>query len=120
MESKTIAETYKKELSKLDKDKYEDQIKRSKETIKAIDSLINGYIGKEDKRQGITRNPEVTPLQRLRIARSYVRNSQSGLTSTETILIQHAKDALNNFLKKPMISLIQNGQLIKLKWSKLK
>ena len=98
VESKTIAETYKKDLSKLDKKLYKDQIKASKDIVKSIDSLINKYLGKVDKRQGITRNPEVTPLQRLGLARNYVNNSQTGLTSTETTLIKHAKTALNKLL----------------------
>ncbi|WP_400079789.1 WD40/YVTN/BNR-like repeat-containing protein [Winogradskyella sp. R77965] len=98
VESKTIAETYKKNLSKLDKEKYKDQIKGSKDIVKSIDSLIDKYLGKVDKRQGITRNPEVTPLQRLRTAQGYVYNSQTGLTSTETTLIKHAEDALNKLL----------------------
>ncbi|WP_439152665.1 WD40/YVTN/BNR-like repeat-containing protein [Winogradskyella sp.] len=98
VESKAIAENFKKELSQLDKDNYKDQIEASKESIKAIDSLIDKYLGKIDKRQGITRNPEVTPLQRLSTARSYVYNSQTGLTTTETILIKHAKEALDKLL----------------------
>ncbi|MBV7268593.1 WD40/YVTN/BNR-like repeat-containing protein [Winogradskyella luteola] len=97
VESKGIAETYKKELSELDKEQYKDEIDASKETVKTIDSLIDKYLGKVDKRQGITRNPEVTPLQRLRTAQSYTYNSQTGLTSTETTLIKHAKNALNEF-----------------------
>ncbi|MBC2845823.1 VPS10 domain-containing protein [Winogradskyella flava] len=100
IESKDIAEKYKKELAKLDKEKFEDQIKSSKTTIKAIDSLMDKYLGKEDKRQGITRNPEVNPLQRLRTAQGYVYNSQTGLTSTETTLIKHAKDALDKLFNK--------------------
>jgi len=95
VKSKSIAEDYKNELSKLDKELYKAQIESSKETIKAIESLIDRYLGKVDKRQGITRNPEVTPMQRLRIAQGYVYDSQTGLTSTETTLIQHAKDAFN-------------------------
>ena len=95
VESKDIAEQYKKKLSKLDKDGYKKQIKASKETVKAIDNLIDSYLGKVDERQGITRNPEVTPLQRLRTAQGYVNNSQTGLTSTETTLIKHTKDALD-------------------------
>jgi hypothetical protein len=106
VESKEIAEQYQKKLSNLGKDSYKDQIKTSKETVEAIDSLVDKYLGKVDKRQGITRNPEVTPLQRLRTAQGYVFSSQTGLTSTETTLIKHAKDALdklfgetNNFFK---------------------
>lgn len=95
VESKTIAENFKKELSKLDKETYKEQIKRSKEMVKSIDSLIDKYLGKVDERQGITRNPEVTPIQRLRLAQGYVYDSQTGITSTETTLIQHAKDAFD-------------------------
>ena len=106
LESKTIAEKFKKDLSKLDKEAYKAQIKASKDIVKAADSLIDKYLGKVDKRQGITRSPEVTPLQRLGIARRYVNDSQNGLSSTETTLIKHVKDALdqlfgetNNFFK---------------------
>ena len=98
VESKTIASKYKADLSKLDKETYKEQIKASKEVVKSIDSLIDKYLGKIDKRQGITRNPEVTPLQRLGAARNYVYNSQTGITSTETTLIKHAKTDLNKLL----------------------
>ena len=94
-ESKTIANKYKSDLTKLDKEKYKDDIKRSKDIVKTIDSLLDKYLGKVDKRQGITRSPEVTPLQRLDTARGYINGSQNGLTTTESTLIKHAKDALN-------------------------
>ncbi|MDN3492255.1 WD40/YVTN/BNR-like repeat-containing protein [Winogradskyella bathintestinalis] len=95
VESKTIAVNYKKDLAELDKEKYKDNIKASSEIIKTIDSLIDNYLGKVDKRQGITRSPEVTPLQRLGTASGYVNGSQNGLTSTETTLINQAQKALN-------------------------
>ncbi|OZV68035.1 VPS10 domain-containing protein [Winogradskyella aurantia] len=99
VESKTIAEKYKKDLKKLDKEKFKTQIEASDSIVKSIDTLIDKYLGKIDKRQGITRNQEVTPLQRLGTARSYISNSQNGLTATETTLIQQAKDAM-----KPLLS----------------
>ena len=98
VQSKQIAEKYKGDLTKLDKEQYKDQIKASKDIIKTIDELIDSYLGKVDRRQGITRNPEVTPMQRLGLARNYVGNSQTGLTSTETTLIKNAKDAINKVL----------------------
>ena len=64
IESKGIADDYTKLLSKLDKKTYEDQIKSSKEITKSIDSLVAIYLGKVDKRQGITRNPEENVMQR--------------------------------------------------------
>lgn len=98
VESKTIAQNYKQKLSKHDKELYKTQIDLSKEIIKTIDSLIDKFLGKVDKRQGITRNPEVTPMQRLGTAQWYVGESQNGLTSTENTLIKQAKDALDELL----------------------
>ncbi|MCB0447157.1 MAG: hypothetical protein KDD03_06530, partial [Gelidibacter sp.] len=98
IESKKIAESYQSDLKTLDKDAYKDQIKASKDIIKKIDDIVDIYLGKEDKRQGITRNPEVTVMQRLGNASSYVSSRQNGLTSTENTLMKHAKDALNAVL----------------------
>ncbi len=100
VESKDIASKFRKELKDLDKKKYKDQIKLSKEVTKKIDSVIAFYIGKEDKRQGITRNPEVTVMQRLGTAGWYVGSRQNGLTSTENVLIKQAKDELKEALQK--------------------
>ncbi len=100
VESKTIAEEYTKTLSKLDKKVNKDNIKASKDIAKNIEKIIAMYLGTIDKRQGITRNPEITVMQRLGQARRYVGSRQNGITSTETILIQHAKDELNSTLDK--------------------
>jgi hypothetical protein len=98
IESKNIASNYQKELAKLDKEKYKEEIKASKNIVKSIDSLMDKFFGKIDKRQGITRNPEVTALQRLRTAAGYIYGSQTGLTSTETTLMKQAKNAVNKLL----------------------
>ncbi|AXT50578.1 hypothetical protein D1818_06935 [Aquimarina sp. BL5] len=100
VESKEVASKYQKELKKLDKKKFKDQIKASKDIIKKIDSTIAMYLGKEDKRQGITRNPEITVMQRLGTADWYTGSRQNGLTTTEKTLIKHAKDALMDALEK--------------------
>ncbi len=100
IESKEVASKYQKELQKLDKKKFKDQIKSSKDIIKKIDSTIAIYLGKEDKRQGITRNPEVTVMQRLGTADWYTGSRQNGLTVTEKTLIKHANDALKGALDK--------------------
>lgn len=98
IESKNIAKDYQSLLQKLDKEKFKDQIEGSKEVVKSIDSIVDKFLGKEDKRQGITRNPEVTVMQRLGLARGYVGSRQNGITSTETTLIKNAKDALGKVL----------------------
>ncbi len=100
VESKNIAKKYQSDLKKLDKEKYKEEIKASKNIIKEIDSLITIYIGKVDKRQGITRSPEMTVSRRLGLASSYVNSSQNGLTRTETQLIELAENAINDAFDK--------------------
>ena len=100
VESKNVASKYQKELKELDKEKYKDQIKGSKNIIKEIDSVIALYLGKEDKRQGITRNPEVTVMQRIRNASYYSGTRKTGITATEKKLIQFAEDDLKKALQK--------------------
>lgn len=100
VESKKIADAYQSDLKKLDKDTYKEQIKASKDIIKKIDDIIDIYLGKEDKRQGITRNPEITVMERLGNANGYVQSRKNGLTTTENTLIKHAKDELNSALDK--------------------
>lgn len=100
VESKDIATKYQKELKVLDEDKYEEQIKASKEIVKQLDSLIALYLGKEDKRQGITRNPEITVMQRIGNASFYTRTRKTGITATERRLIQFAEDELKSALQK--------------------
>jgi len=100
VESKNIAKDYSKNLAKLDKKKYKDQIKASKDIIKKIDKVIAIYLGKVDKRQGITRNPEVNVNQRIGNASFYSGTRPNGLTTTEKTLIKHAKNAVKDALDK--------------------
>jgi hypothetical protein len=65
-----------------------------------MEELISLYIGKEDKRQGITRNPEVTVMNRIGNASWYGSSRPDGMTQTEETLLQHAKDELNKALQK--------------------
>ena len=75
-------------------------LKEMKDHTKSIDSLIALYLGKEDKRQGIVRNPESTVMTRLYGASTYVRSRQNGISKTEKDLINHAKKELENALTK--------------------
>jgi len=96
VENKTIAQDYKKAIKKLDDDDtYKEEIKACGDIVKEIDNVIALYLGKEDNRQGIVRNPEVTAMQRLGTAGFYAGSRPNGVTTTETQLIQHAKDQLN-------------------------
>ena len=98
-ESKGIAEKYKVDLAKKDKVLYLEEIKASKIIIKRIDSIIDKFIGKEDKRQGITNSSYVTIANRISTASWYSSSRPYGITETEIILIQQVKDKLEVVLK---------------------
>ena len=100
VQSKETAKKLQGKFKKEDKETYKESITASKDIIKEIDKVIALYLGKEDKRQGIIRNPEPTVMQRLGTAGWYVGSRQTGLTDTETRLIGQAKDALEDALQK--------------------
>ncbi|MDB9836873.1 hypothetical protein OAC51_08230 [Flavobacteriaceae bacterium] len=93
-ESKQTLADYKKLFKENKSDKMKALLKEMKSQSKTIDSLIALYIGKEDKRQGIVRNPESNVLTRIRNASRYIRSRQDGITETENKLLQHAKEEL--------------------------
>jgi len=104
VESKNTASEFQKKMkeeakSSSDKKMYEEEIKASKDIIKRVDSVIALYLGKEDDRQGITRNPEVTVTQRIRAASGYATSRPNGLTSTENRLLQQAENQLKETLQ---------------------
>lgn len=99
-ESKAVAEKYGKDLKELDEKKYKDQIKASTAIVKQIDSVVALYLGTVDKRQGITRNPEVTVMQRIGTASYYTNTRKTGITKTERDLINYAEAELKSALEK--------------------
>ncbi|PQJ22891.1 hypothetical protein [Tenacibaculum sp. SG-28] len=94
VESRIIAQDYKDQLTKKDKEAYEIAIQKSDSIVSKIDKLLDEYLGKVDKRQGITRNPEVSVNQRLRTAKYYVGSRFGKQTKTEKVLIQQFQSAL--------------------------
>lgn len=78
---------------------YKKEIKMGKGVIKQIDSIIALYIGKEDKRQGITRNKENTVMDRIGNASFYSESRPNGLTLTENTLISHAEKQLKEVIE---------------------
>jgi hypothetical protein len=98
VESKNIAKDFQKRLKDLDKEKHKETLKEISKINNKIDSIVALYLGKVDDRQGITRNSEVTVMQRIGLANQYVGGSQQGLTATEEQLIAQAKAQLNDAL----------------------
>ncbi|WP_124980653.1 WD40/YVTN/BNR-like repeat-containing protein [Nonlabens xiamenensis] len=90
--NKETASNFKKLLKQQDENSFKNQIKSTDSLIKQIDSLQNKYFGTPDDRQGITRNPEITVMNRVYSAASYIGSRQGPQTATESRLFKQAKD----------------------------
>lgn len=99
-QSKQIANELLESLKNKDDEALKQEIEHTEEVIEKMDNLFELFFGKEDDRQGITSDPNVTVLERLGIASYYVNTRQNGLTNTEHTLIKNAKSALQNTLQK--------------------
>ncbi|SFR31265.1 Uncharacterized protein SAMN04490243_0092 [Robiginitalea myxolifaciens] len=97
-ESKKTAEDLMKTLKDKDKEGFKDEQKASKAIVKDIDSVMALYLGKEDKRQGITATKEVPVSERMQWAYYYSVTRPNGLTATEQRLMEFAEQDLNAFL----------------------
>ena len=84
------ATNFKKLLKSQDKEAYKEQIEATDSIVKQIEKLQNKYFGTPDDRQGITRNPEVTVMNRIGSARSYIGSRQGSQTKTEEQLYNQA------------------------------
>ena len=97
--SRKTATDLRKQMRAIDKEKYKEDMKWSNDMVKQIDKLIALYLGKDDKRQGLVRNKEMTVMKRVENARGYVRSRQNGLTDTEIRLIEYAENDLKEALE---------------------
>ena len=97
--SKETLSDYQKRLAKKDKEAHKELIDQCKSTSKEITALVDLFLGKEDKRQGIVRNPKSTVMTRIGLARRYIASRPSGLNSTENVLMDHATTDVNAALK---------------------
>ena len=71
----------------------------AKSTRKRIEDLEALYLGKDDKRQGIVRNPTPHVMTRIRTASYYVRSRPEVPTRTEKELVLKAQTQLDNALE---------------------
>ncbi len=99
IESKNTATSLKGKFSKKDKKLYKDIIKKSEKTITKIDSIIDVFLGKKDKRQGIVRSPIPNINSRLGFAKWYGYNPSEELNATEQRLFNQFKESLKKGLQ---------------------
>lgn len=100
-ESKTTVSKIKKQAGDINKEAFKSLIQSGDSINKSMDQLIDGILGKEDKRQGITSQKEPSSISYLYNAIWYVSSLKSLPGKTENQLIQNA-----NLKLKPTITAI--------------
>ena len=99
-ESKEIAEEYEKKIKdskRTDLKEATDKIKLVKDSITAIMDYI---VGKEDKRQGIVRQPDPTPLSYIGNAQFYIRSSKEPVSATDQRVFQQAEQEFKKVVER--------------------
>lgn len=96
-ESKEIVKQYKKQIGDLKEKKNADLLKKHDSITKKIDVFIYDLLGKEDKRQGITRSPDPTIVSNLFMASAYINDLMQLPGSTENQLLENATKAFENY-----------------------
>ena len=113
-----IAKDFEKVMIK-DSSTYKTQINLSKKMIKKMTQIQDLFFGKDDKRQGIIRSPKETVLSRIRKAYYYSISRPNGITKTENILINQAKNQLEFALDSVNLFFNKDWENYQLKMEKL-
>lgn len=107
IESKEIADEFENKM----KDLKRDDLKEAKEKTKAITDSLNNImdyiLGKVDKRQGIVRHRDPTPVSYIQTASFYIGSSKDPVSATDERVFKQAeiqtakiKDRVNAFFEK--------------------
>lgn len=99
-ESKEIAEEYEKKMKEANKDDYKQALEKTKAVKDSIGNLFDYIVGKEDKRQGIVRSPDPTPVSYISTAQFYIRSANGLVSATDQRVFQFAQDKISEVVNR--------------------
>jgi photosystem II stability/assembly factor-like uncharacterized protein len=99
-ESKEIAEEFENKMKDLKRDDLKDAKDKTKAIKDSIGVVMDYIVGKEDKRQGIVRHPDPTPVSYLGNAEMYIRSSKEPITSTDQRVLKQAEDEIQKVIER--------------------
>ena len=84
--------------------KKSNNLKEATEKTKAIKdsigALMDYIVGKEDKRQGIVRQPDPTPISYIGNAQFFIRSSKDPISATDQRVFQQAELQINKLMQR--------------------
>lgn len=99
-ESKEIVEEYEKKMKEAKRKDLKEAMDKTKAMKDSIDVLFDFILGKVDKRQGIVRSPDPTPVSYIQTAQGYIGRSQDPISETDKRVYQHAVDKMDGVTKR--------------------
>jgi hypothetical protein len=99
-ESKEIAEEYEKKMKEAKRDDLKDATDKTKVVKDSINAIMDYIVGKEDKRQGIVRQPTPTPPSYVFTAQRYIATSKDPVSATDQRVFKQAEDEINKLMER--------------------
>lgn len=99
-ESKEIVEEYEKKMKDAKRNDLKEAMDKTKAMKDSIEAVLDFMFGKVDKRQGIVRSPDPTPISYIQTAQGYVGRSQDPISDTDKRVYQHAVDKMATLTKR--------------------
>ena len=106
-ESKEIAEEYENKMKDLKRDDLKEAKDKTKVIKDSLNNIMDFIVGKEDKRQGIVRHADPTPVSYINTAEFYISSSKDPLNATDQRVYKQAeeqatkiKERVNRFFEK--------------------
>lgn len=99
-ESLDIVEEYEKKLKDAKGADFKDAIAKTKAMKDSINGMFDFILGKVDKRQGIVRSPDPTPVSYVQTAQGYVGRSRDPISDTDRRVFKHAEDKITEMVNK--------------------
>jgi photosystem II stability/assembly factor-like uncharacterized protein len=99
-ESKEVADEYEKKMKDSKKDEYKAALEKTKVVKDSIDAIFDFILGKEDKRQGIVRQRDPTPVSYIGTASFYISTSNDPVGATDQRVFKFAEENITKVLNR--------------------
>jgi photosystem II stability/assembly factor-like uncharacterized protein len=99
-ESKEIVEEFESKMKDQKRDDLKDAKDKSKVIKDSLNNLMDYIVGKEDKRQGIVRHPDPTPVSYFNTAEFYIGGSMDPINSTDQRVFKQAEEQVNKITER--------------------
>jgi len=99
-ESLEIAEEYEKKIKETKRTELKEASDKTKAMKDSVNALFDFILGKVDKRQGIVRSPDPTPVSYIQTARGYIARSNDPVSETDKRVYKQAEDKINDVVKR--------------------